>query len=74
MPSWRSGEPVSVEAEVTSTFCGGGATEVDTHLLARVIRIDDEIVEWLERRARKKKDQWPPMKKRSSTILPFFTV
>jgi hypothetical protein len=34
----RSGERVSVEAEVTSTFCGGNAGPDDVHLAARARR------------------------------------
>ena len=32
-----SGEPVSVEAEVTSTFCGANASPEDEHLLADIV-------------------------------------
>jgi hypothetical protein len=50
MPSWRSDEPVSVEAEVTSTFCGGNAGPNDYHLAVDIVAIDGGIVAWLERR------------------------
>jgi hypothetical protein len=54
MPSWRSGEPVSVEAEVTSTFCGGNARPSDYHLAADIVAIDGGIYEVIAERERKK--------------------
>jgi len=54
MASWRSGEPVSVEAEVTSTFYGGNAGPDDDHLLADIVAVDGDIVRWLERRERRR--------------------
>ena len=55
MPSWRSGEPVSVEAEVTSTFCGGNAGPDDYHLLADIVAIDGSVVEVIAERAQRKR-------------------
>jgi hypothetical protein len=33
-------------------FCGGGAKPTDTHLASTVHCVDEEIIEWLERRER----------------------
>jgi hypothetical protein len=33
-------------------FCGGGARPTDAHLASRIVCVDDEIIEWLERRER----------------------
>jgi fructose-1,6-bisphosphatase/sedoheptulose 1,7-bisphosphatase-like protein len=46
---------VSVEAEVTSTFCGGNAGPDDVHLAATVRCMDGEIAAWLEQRERRKR-------------------
>jgi hypothetical protein len=40
---------------VATTFCAGGATPDDEHLLATVHCVDDEIVAWLEQRERRRR-------------------
>jgi hypothetical protein len=59
MPSWRSDEPVSVEAEVTSTFCYGNAGPHDYHLAADIVAVD-------ERRSRSKNAKPLKLKRRDN--------
>jgi hypothetical protein len=66
MPSWRSDEPVSVEAEVTSTFCYGNAGPHDYHLAADIVAVDDQIIAWLERRSRSKNAKPLKLKRRDN--------
>jgi hypothetical protein len=37
-----------------SAFCGGGAKPTDTHLAVTIHCVDDEIIQWLQRRERRK--------------------
>jgi hypothetical protein len=37
-----------------AVFCYGGAKPTDKHFAATVHCVDDEIIEWLERRERRK--------------------
>jgi hypothetical protein len=43
--------------EPGGVLCGGGAKPTDTHLASTVHCVDDEIIEWLERRERRKLDR-----------------
>jgi hypothetical protein len=41
----------------TIIFCGGGAKPGDTHLASTIHCVDDEIIEWVERRERRRRDR-----------------
>ena len=45
--------PAHDEGEVI--ICYGGAKPTDTHLASTVHCVDDEIIEWLERRERRRR-------------------
>jgi hypothetical protein len=42
------------DCEIEIIFCGGNAKPSDTHLAVEIVAVDDGIVEWLERRERRK--------------------
>jgi hypothetical protein len=44
-----------MEADSDIVICYGGAKPTDTHLASKVVAIDEEIIEWLERRERRRK-------------------
>ena len=52
-------------ADCDTVICGGGAKPTDLHLASKVVAIDEEIIEWLERREKRKT---PP--KRGSAAFP----
>ena len=45
---------MSAEVEIEIVFCGGNASPDDTHLAADVVGIDDEILEVLAARERRR--------------------
>jgi hypothetical protein len=42
------------DCEIEIVFCRGNAKPGDTHLEVEIVAIDDEIIEWLQRRERRK--------------------
>ena len=50
-------------ADCEVIVCYGGAKPTDTHLASRIVAVGDEIIEWLERRERRRRDRSPQIEK-----------
>ena len=45
--------------EPDTLICPGGARETDTHLMARIVAVDEGIIAWLARRDRARRERTP---------------